>query len=777
MKKLRFFGLLVTIALLAFGLTVGCSNGSTEDEPEAQSSVFTGRTANGQDVEITFSNVAFAKARAAGPYQNGFYLLKIDGVEKSRGRTRLDSNKDITFIPDGGGAEFHGELLNGVLEVSGTVDGAALVVRTTTEDSGTTPGGVGGGTGGGTGGPTKTEPILKIDSVNRTSDTEGTITFTTKMAGYAMYAVVEPGVEPDDYITLDVDDPQTNDVTVGENTRPIVLTAGAKDVWIYIQDAWDWHDATKYSNKPKIRVEAYDPDALTTINIAAITGVTAPVAGATPVPEITETAQYTGTVAWNPAIAEGDGFACEETYTATITLTAKAGFKLDGVAADSFTVTGATTVNNAVNTGVVTAEFPATTHDWGAWTVVTAATATTLGEILGTCIIDQATMDDPVSYVTDAYTDLSITAGVVSKGNPLTITALEIPVMYETATDTYEAVTAIAANGFASHTTLATITIPEGITSIGNGAFSSCVALTAITVAAANPNYSSDAGVLYNKNKTELLQYPRAKTGAFTIPNTVTSIGASMFSGTGLTSITIPDSVTSIGDDAFDNCTSLTTVTFSGTSTITAIPDFAFINCTSLDTITIPASVTSIGDMAFRLCTDLTTINIPANVTSIGLSAFDGSGLTSITIPASVTSIGDEVFSGCEDLDTVTFTGTSAITAIPMKAFASTALTDITIPDSVETIGKWAFGDCGDLTTVTIGTTSATAIESIGEEAFVDCDALTTVTIYAATPPSLGTGAFDGCTALTDIKVPTANVAAYQADTDWNALGTISALP
>ena len=168
MKKLRFFGLLVTIALLAFGLTVGCSNGSTDEEPEAQSSVFTGKTASGQDVEITFSNVAIAKARAAGPYQNGFYLLKIDGVEKSRGRTRLDSNKDITFIPDGGGTEFHGELLNGVLEVSGTVDGVALNVRTTTEDSGTTPGGVGGGGGSGTGGGARDagpeKPVITLDA-------------------------------------------------------------------------------------------------------------------------------------------------------------------------------------------------------------------------------------------------------------------------------------------------------------------------------------------------------------------------------------------------------------------------------------------------------------------------------------------------------------------------------------------------------------------------------------------------------------------------------------
>lgn len=92
------------------------------------------------------------------------------------------------------------------------------------------------------------------------------------------------------------------------------------------------------------------------INIAAIPGVTAPVTGATPVTTITDT-QYTGTVSWNGTPTT---FAASTTYTATITLTAKAGFTLTGVAADFFTVTGATSDVNLVNSGVVTAVFPAT---------------------------------------------------------------------------------------------------------------------------------------------------------------------------------------------------------------------------------------------------------------------------------------------------------------------------------------------------------------------------------------------------------------------------------
>jgi sulfatase modifying factor 1 len=96
------------------------------------------------------------------------------------------------------------------------------------------------------------------------------------------------------------------------------------------------------------------PDAV--ISLLAISGVTAPVYGATPVTTITETAQYTGTVAWSGTPAT---FGASTVYTATITLTAKAGYTLSGVAANSFTVAGAT-ATNPVNSGVVTAEFPAT---------------------------------------------------------------------------------------------------------------------------------------------------------------------------------------------------------------------------------------------------------------------------------------------------------------------------------------------------------------------------------------------------------------------------------
>lgn len=96
-----------------------------------------------------------------------------------------------------------------------------------------------------------------------------------------------------------------------------------------------------------------------TVTEPAIGGVTAPVVGETPVTAITEGKQFTGTVTWLPDLVDGK-FGPQTVYTATITLTPKAGYKLDGVAANFFTVSGATSVSNEANSGVVTAVFPAT---------------------------------------------------------------------------------------------------------------------------------------------------------------------------------------------------------------------------------------------------------------------------------------------------------------------------------------------------------------------------------------------------------------------------------
>ena len=134
----------------------------------------------------------------------------------------------------------------------------------------------------------------------------------------------------------------------------------------------------------------------------------------------------------------------------------------------------------------------------------------------------------------------------------------------------------------------------------------------------------------------------------------VTTIGDWAFSYCrALTSITIPNSVTTIGDNAFESCSSLTSITIP--NSVTTIGDNAFESCSSLTSITIPNSVTTIGDYAFSYCRALTSVIISNSVTTIGERTFANCySLTSVTIPSSVTRIEDGAFSDCGNVKQIT---------------------------------------------------------------------------------------------------------------------------
>ena len=129
-----------------------------------------------------------------------------------------------------------------------------------------------------------------------------------------------------------------------------------------------------------------------------------------------------------------------------------------------------------------------------------------------------------------------------------------------------DSVTSIGEGAFAGCTSLTSVTIPDSVTRIGDGAFASCTSLTGIWVAEGSSHYASDAfGVLFNKDKTTLVQCPGAF-AAYTIPDSVTSIGDGAFRWcSSLTSVTIPNSVTSIEGGAFSDCDNLTDVYYTGT--------------------------------------------------------------------------------------------------------------------------------------------------------------------------------------------------------------------
>jgi hypothetical protein len=202
-----------------------------------------------------------------------------------------------------------------------------------------------------------------------------------------------------------------------------------------------------------------------------------------------------------------------------------------------------------------------------------------------------------------------------------------------------QGVTTIGQSAFSGCTRLTSVTIPGSVTTFGDYAFSDCSSLTGITVDTSNANYSSQDGVLFNKNKTTLIKYPQGKNGSYSIPG----------------------SVTTIGTQAFVYCTSLNSITIPG-SVITS-GDSAFYNCTSLNSITIPSSVITIEQSAFDGCTGLTSVTIQQGINTIGDFAFGGcTSLTSVTIPDSVTTIGGGAFAGCTSLTSVTFAENSNIT-------------------------------------------------------------------------------------------------------------------
>ena len=189
--------------------------------------------------------------------------------------------------------------------------------------------------------------------------------------------------------------------------------------------------------------------------------------------------------------------------------------------------------------------------------------------------------------------------------------------------------------------------------------------------------------------------------GAVTIPTnfnglTVTSIGDNAFYNcSGLTSITIPNSVISIGDEAFEWCSCLTSVTIP--NSVTSIATYAFLNCTSLTNVTIGSGVMSIGEAAFQACTKLSSVTISNGVTSIGDDAFANcTSLTGVAIPNSVTNIGNYAFDFCTSLSSVMMS--TSLTSIGEAAFQlCNSLTNITIFNSVTSIGDYAFYDCDSL--------------------------------------------------------------------------------
>ena len=281
------------------------------------------------------------------------------------------------------------------------------------------------------------------------------------------------------------------------------------------------------------------------------------------------------------------------------------------------------------------------------------------------------------------------------------MTSIEIP----------NSVTTIGFQAFEDCSGLTSVTIGNSVVRIGDEAFATCERLTSINVANDNPNYCSEEGVLFNKVQTWLIQYPCGKQGAYTIPNSVTSIERNAFNWcNGLTSVEIPNSITSIGDQAFASCRRLTSINVANDNPNYYSEDGVLFNKDKTTLIQYPGGKQG-------------AYTIPNSVTNIGDEAFTGCSLTSVKIPNSITGIGDEVFSMCS------------------------SLTSVTIPNSVTSIGDWAF---------------------------YGCKTLTSITNYATEPQTIDANVFNivdksACT----LYVPAESVEAYKAADVWKEFGII----
>jgi len=333
---------------------------------------------------------------------------------------------------------------------------------------------------------------------------------------------------------------------------------------------------------------------------------------------------------------------------------------------------------------------------------------------------------------------------------------------------------------------LTSITVPSSIEEFGKEVFSGCSALTslyipplaneitdetfvecnaAITVDAANPYYSSLDGCLYNKSKSRLISCPGSKTGEFTLPSTVDTIGKGAFVGcTKLTSLVIPSSVKRIYGSPFDNCSASVKVN-TGNPNYSSIDGLLFNK--KQDTLfycpdgkagdyTLPSTVKVVAKNAFKHCDKLNTVTIPESVAFIEQDAFSGSSAKIIVLPENqnFSSTDGVLFNKartsiihCPVTQFGSYSIPSTVRRILRGAFEDCGmLSTVLIPETVTNIEKSAFEDCYNLESVNI----PSSIDTIEARAFEDCKKLTSLTIPASVD-SLGNNVFQGCSKLRSI--------------------------
>ncbi|MBD5131115.1 MAG: leucine-rich repeat protein, partial [Clostridiales bacterium] len=359
------------------------------------------------------------------------------------------------------------------------------------------------------------------------------------------------------------------------------------------------------------------------------------------------------------------------------------------------------------------------------------------------------TLDDETTVINDS-------AFAKSK-----LVSIDIPAKYKQ----------LPAKLFEGSADLTTVTLHEGLTTIGAYAFKDCTALTTLTI----PSTVTAIEVGAFEGCTSL------KT--IVLPEGLLTLGAGAFKGCKtLATITIPAGLYELSDNLFEDCTALTTVTFAAGSRLDEIGAYVFKN-SGLKSITVPKGVTALSNHQFAFAGELTSVTFATDFEAgktapitIGVASYDTatSGpfegcvkLKSVDWGSRIAFINRNAFNGCTALDTLDFTN---VRNIGRYAFAGcTALKSVVIPAGATEIGYGAFRGSG-ITSITVPAT----VKLIDYGAFENCAALKTVTFEGANCSSIGQRAFAGCTGITKITIPgTVALVADQSFAGWTKDQTI----
>lgn len=309
-----------------------------------------------------------------------------------------------------------------------------------------------------------------------------------------------------------------------------------------------------------------------------------------------------------------------------------------------------------------------------------------------------------------------------------------------------EGVRRIEKRAFGDCISLKSVELPETLEYLDEGAFYNCTALKNLRLPASlgaydlqkfksmpyivlsfpenHPCYSAEDGIVYNKDKTEIIYVPVNVSGIFTIPDTVKTIGENAFKDcVSITGFEFGSGLEAIGDGVFAGCTGIKTLTIN--NNVKVIGASAFKGCTGLEALTLGNSVEAVGEYAFAECTSLATVVMGNNVTSIGDYAFSGcTGIRELAIGDKVTDLGEYAFKDCTGITKLTVG--KALETVTAHAFEGcTGIATVVFPENVKEIGEGAFKDCTGLESVVF----TKGLTTIGECAFENCQGLLAVTI------------------------------------------------